>query len=114
MEGLSRWNDDGPLSLRPGTGSAAAAHQPQLERYLQREENDTLFADLTPVGVLDTPPGRCALFLCYWGEERLPMSIRWFFEFEIPKIRYDFGWRDYGMLDELEWGPKLMEKNQHE
>ena len=42
------------------------------------------------------------------------MSIRWFFEFEIPKIRYDFGWRDYGMLDELEWGPKLMEKKRHE
>ena len=107
-KGLPLWNDDGPLKLRPGTGSAAATHQPQLERYLQREESDALFADLTPISVLDTPPGRCALFFCYWGEERLPMSIRWFFEFEIPKIRYDLGWRDYGTLDELEWGPKLM------
>ena len=113
-EGLPLWNDDGPLKLRPGTGSAAATHQPQLERYLQREESDALFADLTPIGVFDTPPGRCALFFCYWGEERLPMSIRWFFEFEIPKIRYDLGWRDYGILDELEWGPKLMEKVHNE
>ena len=36
------------------------------------------------------------------------MSIRWFYDFEIPRIRYDFGWRDYGMYDELELGPDLM------
>ncbi len=109
-EELPAWNDDGRLALRPGSGSAAATHQPQLERYLRREEASAIFADLTPVGVVDMVPGRCALFYCYWGEERLPMSIRWFFEFEIPKIRYDVGWRDYGAFDELEWGPKLMEK----
>jgi hypothetical protein len=36
------------------------------------------------------------------------MTIRWFFEFEIPKIRFDFGWRDYGAMPENQLGPELM------
>jgi hypothetical protein len=104
------WNEDGPLNMRPGAGSAAESHLPQLQRYLRREEDFARFSELTPVGVFATSPGRCALFYCYWGEEKLPMSIRWFYEFEIPKIRFDFGWRDYGAFDELELGPQLMDK----
>ncbi len=107
---LAAWNDDGALRVRPAAGSAADVHLQQLERYLRREENPERFADLTPIGIVDTAPGRCALFYCYWGEERFPMSIRWFFEFEIPKVRFDFGWRDYGAWDEMELGPQLMEK----
>ena len=38
------------------------------------------------------------------------MSIRWFFEFEIPKVRYDIGWRDFGAYDELELSLKLRAK----
>jgi hypothetical protein len=38
------------------------------------------------------------------------MSIRWFFEFEIPRIRYDFGWQDFGAFDENDLGPELMDK----
>ncbi|OUC09488.1 hypothetical protein RY27_02550, partial [Litorilinea aerophila] len=63
---------------------------------------------LTPVDVLELSMGRCALFYCTWSAAHLPMSIRWFFEFEIPKIRYDLGWRDYGAFDEFEYGPRLM------
>ncbi len=109
-DNLPAWNDDGPLHLRPGAGSSAETHQRQLERYLRREEKDALFSDLTPVGIFAQSPGRCALFYCYWGEGRLPMSIKWYYEFEIPKIRFDLGWRDYGAFDELELGPQLMEK----
>jgi len=29
--------------------------------------------------------------------EHEPISIRWYFEFEMPRIRLDSGWRDFGM-----------------
>ena len=54
--------------------------------------------------------GRCALFFCHWGDEKLPVSIRWFHEFAIPKIRFDMGWRDFGAYDENDLGPELMAK----
>ena len=88
----------------------ATPHLDALRNYLQREEHPDRFHQLTPAGLLDLSVGRCALFHCRWGEEQLPMSIRWFYEFEIPKIRFDFGWRDYGMFDEQELGPVLMQK----
>ncbi len=40
--------------------------------------------------------------------EALPMTIRWFFEFEIPKIRFAVGWRDYGAMPENQLGPALL------
>ena len=90
--------------------NAASPYLQDVEAYLELEEHPERFHRITPVNVLDLSVGRCALFYCRWGEEQLPMSIRWFFEFDIPKIRYDFGWRDYGAYDELDLGPKLMEK----
>jgi hypothetical protein len=79
-------------------------------RYLEIEEEVDRFRDLTPVDVIEQSTGACALFYCYWGDEGLPMSIRWFHEFEIPKVRYDFGWQDYGAYDERDLAPKLAAK----
>ena len=107
---LPAWNDDGEIDLSAIPANDATSYLAAVRTYLQREEHPSRFHELTPAGILDLHVGRCALFFCRWGDERLPMSIRWFFEFEIPKIRYDFGWRDYGAVDELELGPKLMEK----
>ncbi|MFP6592921.1 MAG: hypothetical protein VCE12_20615 [Candidatus Latescibacterota bacterium] len=96
----------------PGdSGDAAMSqHLADLHAYLEREEEVGRFADLTIAGILHLGVGTCAQFRCHWGEEGLPMTIRWFYEFEIPKIRFDFGWRDYGAMPENQLGPQLMER----
>ena len=101
---LPLWNEPEPLDLKSIPQNAAGPHLSALKRYLAVEEDPALFHDLTPVGVVREAPGTAALFFCYYGPERRRMSIRWFFEFEIPKIRYDFGWRDFGPQDEFEVG----------
>ena len=88
----------------------ASSHLDDLLAYLEREEEPERFTELTPAGILHLAVGTCALFRCLWGAERLPMTIRWFFEFEIPKVRFDFGWRDYGAMPENQLGPQLMER----
>lgn len=108
--GLPAWNEEDEPELGAVAPNAASPYLPDVRSYLRREEDSERFQNLTPAGVLDLAVGRCALFYCRWGEERLPMSIRWFYEFEIPKIRFDFGWRDYGAFDELDLGPELMER----
>ena len=107
---LPAWNDEGAIAPVAAGAGAATPYAAALRAYLETEEHPERFHELTPGGILDLAAGRCALFHCRWGDERIPMSIRWFFEFEIPKIRFDFGWRDYGMFDEQELGPALKEK----
>ena len=107
--GLPAWNEE-DLDLAAVEPGGAEAHLEDLRAYLEREEDAARFTDLTPAGVLDLAVGRCARFFGHWGRERLPLTIRWFYEFEIPKIRFDFGWRDYGAVDENDLGPTLMER----
>ena len=106
-EGLPLWNEHEPVDLASLSPNDAEPHLAAVGRYLETEESRADFGRLTPACIVDESMGRAALFLCHYGPERRPMSIRWFFEFEIPKIRYDFGWRDFGMVDEAEvskWG----------
>jgi hypothetical protein len=110
---LPAWNacaHDDPGTIDDGPDDGAAAHLADLRAYLEREEDPARFHDLRPAGILRLAVGTCARFLCSWGEERLPMTIRWFYEFDIPKIRFDFGWRDYGAMMETQLGPELMER----
>jgi hypothetical protein len=108
--GLPAWNEDEPVDLDQEWDEGAAKHLPALKEYLVREEDIGRFQDLTPVRMLDLSVGRCAQFFCHWGEEKLPVSIRWYYEFVIPKIRFDMGWRDFGAYDENDLGPELMAK----
>ena len=101
---LPRWNQD-VVDLTAIGGNEAEQYLADLVHYLEVEEDMARFQGITPIGVRDLSMGPCALFYCHW--EKLPMSIRWFFEYEIPKIRYDLGWRDYGAYDELEWSSRL-------
>ncbi|MDA0747636.1 MAG: DUF3604 domain-containing protein [bacterium] len=105
---LPTWNAQEPLDLAALNNADAARYLPDLQAYLNLEEDPDRFQDLTPIGLLDLSMGRCALFYCYWSTSRYPMSIRWFYEFDIPRIRYDLGWRDYGAFDENNLGPQLM------
>lgn len=110
-DGYPAWN---ACAFETGTAATSeegiAQHLADLRAYLEREEDIERFADLTAAGILHLAVGTCAQFRCRWGEERLPMTIRWFYEFEIPKIRFDFGWRDYGAMPENQLGPQLMER----
>jgi hypothetical protein len=108
-KGLPAWNEEEAVDLKAAWDPEADAYLPALRDYLGLEEDIDRFLDLTPVRLLDLSMGRCALFYCYWTNERLPMSIRWFYEFDIPKIRFDLGWRDYGAFDENDLGPKMMQ-----
>ena len=103
------WNESSERDLPPADPSAQQ-YLGDLVRYLQLEEDFERFEQITPVEILDLSVGRCALFCCYWGRERMPMSIRWFYEYEMPKIRYDFGWQDFGAYSELELSPRLREE----
>ena len=80
--------------MRP---NGAEAHEGDLRRYLAVEEDASPFHELTPVGVVEEVTGRSALFYGYYGEERAPVSLRWYFEFEMPRIHLDWGWRDFGL-----------------
>ena len=83
------------LEERPFT--PAEAYEAALVRYLEVEEDPEQFHDLTPVRVVEEAPGRSALFYAYYGPDREPVSLRWYFEFEMPRIHLDWGWRDFGL-----------------
>ena len=72
--------------------------QPLLD-YLAANEDPSRFHDLTPIRIVDEVPGRAALFYAYLGKDREPISIRWYFDFEMPRLRLDWGWRDFGTKD---------------
>ena len=107
---LPVWNLQEEVDLSAFGENDATPHLADLKAYLELEEHIGRFQEITPVAVEHRSVGTCALFYCLWGQERIPMSIRWYFEFEIPRIRYDFGWHDYGAYDENELGPRLMAK----
>ena len=92
-----RWDETEP-PVCPGRDEAAR-HLADVLAYLQQEEDFSLFKEVMPVGLVDQGTAVCALFRCYYGD-RHQMSIRWYFEFPIPKIRLDWGWKDYGVRDD--------------
>lgn len=98
---LPLWNAPEPFDLAAVEENEASRFLPDLQRYLETEEDPSMFHDLTPIGVFTESMGTCALFFCHYGPQRRRMQIRWYYAFEMPRIRYDFGWRDFGMVDEL-------------
>jgi hypothetical protein len=94
---LPLWNAHESINLSTLRPNAAAAHEATLRRYLEVEEVLTQFHDLTPVRLLDEITGRSALFYAHYGSERFPISLRWYYEFEMPKLHVDWGWRDFGL-----------------
>lgn len=93
---LPLWNAHESVELSTLRPNAAETHEAALRRYLEVEEDLTQFHDLTPVRLLDEITGRSALFYAYYGPERFPVSLRWYYEFEMPKIHVDWGWHDFG------------------
>lgn len=89
-----------------GTGSGTEADESSISEcrgylkgvvdYLQREEDPSLFHHITPVGMRQETLVRCALFHCRFGKARNPMTIRWYYEYAIPRIRLDWGYGEEG------------------
>ena len=97
--GLPAWNQHEALELAAGRPNDAESYEDQLLDYLAANEDPGHFHDITPVRIVDEVPGRAALFYAYLGQDREPISIRWYFEFPMPRLRLDWGWRDFGTRD---------------
>lgn len=91
------WNADEPFDLSTARPNDAEAYEVALRTYLESEEDPDRFRDITPIGLVEETTGRSALFLSYLVPENIPVSIRWYYEFEMPRIHLDWGWRDFGM-----------------
>ena len=98
-EALPRWNAHEPIDLASLRPNAAERYEADLLDYLEREEDPSKFSELTPAGIVDEVPGRAAVFYGYLEPVHQPIMIRWYFEFEMPRIHIDWGWRDFGMAD---------------
>ncbi len=79
-------------------------HLDDLESYLETHGDRGFFGRIDPVGIRHESMGTAALFVTEAAEESHPLSIRWFFDFEIPKLRVDWGYEPFGVVD-CEHGP---------
>ena len=93
---LPLWNAHEPVDLAQMRPNAAEQYEAALLEYLETEEDPALFQDLTPVKLLEEAPGRSALFYAFYASDGWPVSIRWYYEFDLPRLHLDWGWRDFG------------------
>ena len=96
---LPAWNEHEPLDSSSTRPNDAEPYEAQLLDYLADNEDPGRFHDITPIRIVEEVPGRAALFHAYLGEARDPISIRWYFDFPMPRLRLDWGWRDFGARD---------------
>ncbi|MHC4123633.1 MAG: hypothetical protein ACYSSI_08690, partial [Planctomycetota bacterium] len=78
----------------------------QLEDYLAREGDREKFGKIEPVGIVNESMGISAKFVSTVKSENYPVTIRWFYEYEIPKIRVDWGYENFGVVN-CHKGPSL-------
>lgn len=80
------WNSGEVFSKNP---DQAKEHLKDLLKYIETEEDPEKFSDISPVGIIDEKITRCALFHgLFIGR---PVNIRWYYEYEIPRFRLDWG-----------------------
>lgn len=96
---LPAWNQHEPIDLAAIRPNDAEPYEDRLLDYLAANEDPSHFHDITPVRIVNEVPGRAALFYAYLGDAREPISIRWYFDFAMPRLRLDWGWRDFGAKD---------------
>ncbi len=99
-EALPAWNEPEEVDLESMVDPEDGKYLSELRRYLRTEENYEAFGDITPCKVVDSPSGFYAVFLGYMRGKRI--RIHWFPEFELPRIRLEAGWVQYGR--ERIWG----------
>lgn len=82
----STWNSG---TVYSHDSKAAARYTKDLIKYLSTEEDISLFSEMDPVGIIDEKLTKCALFNGKFGDRDI--SIRWYFEYEVPRFRMDWG-----------------------
>ncbi len=90
------WDTPEPVDLHALRPNPAEAYEKQLKTYLDVEEDGGGITHLTPVGIVTSTMGKYALFYAFLRPRMYRISIKWFFEFELPRIRYEVDWADYG------------------
>jgi len=97
--GLPAWNQHESVDLAAARPNDAEPFVEQLLDYLVANEDSGRFHHITPIRLVNEVPGRAALFYGYLGNDRAPISIRWYVDFAMPRLRLDWGWRDFGARD---------------
>lgn len=75
----------------------AARYTKDLVKYLSTEEDITKFGEIKPIGIIDEKLTKCALFHSSFGGRDI--SLRWYFEYEIPRFRMDWGFVNSGVMN---------------
>ena len=96
-DSLPPWNVHEPVDLTSLRPNEAEDYEEALRDHLEQENDLGKFSQLTPITVVNEVPGNAALFYAYLEPDHIPVSIRWYFEFEMPDIHLDWGWRDFGI-----------------
>ncbi|MCK5805834.1 MAG: DUF3604 domain-containing protein, partial [Lentisphaeria bacterium] len=102
------WNWQEKPEPDPKAREVTEEHAVALEAYLEREGERALLDAIEPLGVRHESMGVSAVFASRLQSSGWPVTIRWFFDFPIPKIRLDWGWQDFGPVD-CERGPAVGE-----
>lgn len=108
-QGLPPWNAPEQIDRAQIGDNPAGEHLDDLLAYLSTEEQAEAFTNITPYKIVHSPIGSYAVFLCMLGTRRL--RIHWFYEFEVPRIRLEAGWSQYGQerIMGQEWSQPLFE-----
>jgi hypothetical protein len=94
QEELPAWNAPVEMQNLASRQSEASAYLDDVLAYLRTEEKIDAFEHITPYQVIHAPMGSYAVFLCTVRGKR--MRIHWFYGFEVPRIRMEVGWCQYG------------------
>ncbi|MBN2852670.1 MAG: hypothetical protein JXQ23_08045 [Clostridia bacterium] len=91
-----KWNESESSEIL-GKKNEASAYLNDVIRYLTIEEDISKFSKITPVDIVEETMTSCALFHAFFGSKKI--SIRWYFKYEVPRIRFDWGVTNTGNKD---------------
>ncbi len=93
---FKKWNaqDEMVIGLRE---KKASKYLNDVITYLTEEGDLAKFNQITPIDIIDESITTCALFNAYLGKKKV--SIRWYYEYEVPRIRFDWGFTQNGNIN---------------
>ncbi len=106
---LPAWNEPEQIDLDAIGENPACEHREDLMEFLRTEEKVEAFSRITPLKIVQSQRGPYAVFLGYMCDH--PIRLHWFYEFELPRLRVEAGWVEYGreIIRNQEWADPLFE-----
>lgn len=77
----------------------AVSYLKAVQDYLALEEDEEKFTEIEPLGIQQETLTECAVFRCIYDGNK-PMLIKWYYGYEIPRIRFDWGRAYCGVWDD--------------